>query len=277
MVRNCHGNLARWPFHLVESRAFRAQTLPVFIVGAGPSLDADLAVIRRWREQVLLVSCGTTLGILLKHGLRPDIHVELERGALVYDLLAAVEQEHGFAGITLLASTTVDPRLGELFDKCWFFFRAGLSPGGAAPRGSAGVLRGADPLCCNAAFSAVAAMGFSRDLLLRPGSGAEGAGAPPRQGLALFRGQARRPRRDLPQAVQSVRSRQLRRHRPDLLGLQLAAGRCFRGSSGSTAPTSTTAATAPGSTAPSRRPRPRCASRRARRRGRWCCASWKPS
>jgi hypothetical protein len=160
MVRNCHGNLARWPFHLVESRAFRAQTLPVFIVGAGPSLDADLAVIRRWREQVLLVSCGTTLGILLKHGLRPDIHVELERGALVYDLLAAVEQEHGFAGITLLASTTVDPRLGELFDKCWFFFRSGLSPA-VLLRGGAGVLRGADPLCCNAAFSAMAATGFS--------------------------------------------------------------------------------------------------------------------
>ncbi|MDZ3837745.1 MAG: 6-hydroxymethylpterin diphosphokinase MptE-like protein [Rhodospirillales bacterium] len=160
MVRNCHGNLARWPFHLVESRPFRAQTLPVFVVGAGPSLDADLPVIRRWREQVLLVSCGTTLGILLKHGLRPDIHVELERGALVYDLLAAVEQEHGFAGITLLASTTVDPRLGDLFDTCWFFFRAGLSPAVLLRSGGAGVLRGADPLCCNAAFAAVAGLGF---------------------------------------------------------------------------------------------------------------------
>jgi hypothetical protein len=160
MVRNCHGNLARWPFHLVESRPFRAQSLPVFIVGAGPSLDADLAVIRRWREQVLLVSCGTTLGILLKHGLRPDIHVELERGALVYELLAGVEQEHGFAGITLLASTTVDPRMGELFDTCWFFFRAGLSPAVLLRGGGAGVLRGADPLCCNAAFAAVAGLGF---------------------------------------------------------------------------------------------------------------------
>jgi hypothetical protein len=160
MVRNCHGNLARWPFHLVESRPFRAQSLPVFIVGAGPSLDADLPLIRKWRDRVLLLSCGTTLGILLKHGLRPDIHVELERGALVYDLLAAVEQEHGFAGITLLASTTVDPRIGELFDTCWFFFRAGLSPAVLLRSGGAGVLRGADPLCCNAAFAAVAGLGF---------------------------------------------------------------------------------------------------------------------
>jgi len=159
MVRNCHGNLARWPFHLVESRPFRAQTLPVFIVGAGPSLDADLPFIRKWRDRVLLVSCGTTLGILLKHGLRPDIHVELERGALVYDLLAAVEKEHGFAGITLLASTTVDPRLGELFEKRWFFFRSGLSPA-VLFRGPVATLRGADPLCCNAAFAAIAAMGF---------------------------------------------------------------------------------------------------------------------
>ncbi|MBL8660906.1 MAG: motility associated factor glycosyltransferase family protein [Rhodospirillales bacterium] len=159
MARNCHANLARWPFHLVESRLFRAQTLPVFIVGAGPSLDVDLPVIRRWRERALLVSCGTTLGILLKHGLRPDIHVELERGALVFDLLAAVEREHGFAGITLLASTTVDPRIGGLFEKRWLFFRSGLSPA-VLLRGSAEPLHGADPLCCNAAFAAIANLGF---------------------------------------------------------------------------------------------------------------------
>ncbi len=159
MARNCHANLARWPFHLVESRLFRAQTLPVFIVGAGPSLDADLSIIRKWRDRVLLVSCGTTLGILLKNGLRPDIHVELERGALVFDLLAAVEREHGFAGITLLASTTVDPRIGALFENRWFFFRSGLSPA-VLFRGSAEPLYGADPLCCNAAFAAIACLGF---------------------------------------------------------------------------------------------------------------------
>lgn len=159
MVRNCHANLERWPFHLVETRPYRAQTLPVFIVGAGPSLDTDLPVIRKWRDRVLLVSCGTTLGILLKNGIRPDIHVELERGALVFDLLAAVKQEFGFAGITLLASTTVDPRIGSLFDSRWFYFRAGLSPA-VLHRGAVTPLEGADPLCCNAAFAAIACLGF---------------------------------------------------------------------------------------------------------------------
>ncbi len=159
MVRNCHANLDRWPFHLLETRAFREQSLPVFIVGAGPSLDADLDVIRKWRERVLLVSCGTTLGILLKHGLRPDLHCEIERGALVFDLLATVEAEYGFTGITLVASTTVDPRIGALFDKRWFVFRAALSPA-VLLRGAALPLTGTDPLCCNAAFATVTCLGF---------------------------------------------------------------------------------------------------------------------
>ena len=159
MVRNCHSNLERWSCHLVESRRFREQTLPVFIVGAGPSLDADLQILKKWRERVLLVSCGTTLGILLKNGLRPDIHCEVERGALVFELLSVVEKAYGFDGITLLASTTIDPRIGALFEKRWLFVRPGLSPA-TLLRDAVTPLQGADPLCCNGAFASLAALGF---------------------------------------------------------------------------------------------------------------------
>ena len=274
MVRNCHGNLARWPFHLVESRPFREQRLPVFIVGAGPSLDADLPVIRRWREQVLLVSCGTTLGILLKHGLRPDIHVELERGALVYDLLAGLEKEHGFAGITLLASTTVDPRIGELFDKRWFFFRAGLAPA-VLLRGSAGVLRGADPLCCNAAFAAIAGMGFSEIYFFGLDLAQNRVATTPRTRFISRTSTPTSTRCTASGSTAPFPATSAEASRRS--GPSTRAGRCFPGSSGCTAGHSTTAAMAPGSTAPSRRPRPPCASPLAHRRGRWCCASSRPS
>jgi hypothetical protein len=161
MVRNCVRNLDRWPFHLVESRSFREQTLPVFILGAGPSIDKDLPVIRKLRDRVVVISCGTALGILLKNGIRPDIHCELERGELTYTILSGVHDEYGFDGITLLASTTVDPRVSELFDKRWYFFRAGLSPA-ALLRDDVVPLHGADPLVCNAAFSAAAYLGFTQ-------------------------------------------------------------------------------------------------------------------
>jgi hypothetical protein len=161
MVRNCVRNLERWPFHLVESRPFREQTLPVFILGAGPSIDKDFPRIRKLRDRVIVISCGTALGILLKNGIRPDIHCELERGELTYTILSGVHDEYGFDGITLIASTTIDPRVSELFDKRWFFFRAGLSPT-TLLKSKCTPLYGADPLVCNAAFSAAAFLGFTQ-------------------------------------------------------------------------------------------------------------------
>lgn len=161
MVRNCVQNLERWPFHLIESRPFREQNLPVFILGAGPSIDKDFPEIRRLRDRVIVISCGTALGILLKNGIRPDIHCELERGELTYTILSGVHDEYGFDGITLIASTTIDPRVSELFDKRWYFFRSGLSPT-TLFRSEGTPLYGADPLVCNAAFSAAAYLGFSQ-------------------------------------------------------------------------------------------------------------------
>jgi hypothetical protein len=159
MIRNCYENLKRWPFRLLDGRHFRQQSLPVFLIGAGPSLDQDLAIIRKWRERTIAVSCGTALGILLKNGIRPDLHVELERGALVYDIVSALHREYGLEGITLIASTTVDPRLGELFDRRWFFVRGALSPS-VILMPEAPALAGVDPLCCNAAFASITSLGF---------------------------------------------------------------------------------------------------------------------
>jgi len=174
MFRNCAQNLERWPFHMIESRSFREQTLPVFILGAGPSIDKDFPVIRKLRDRVIVISCGTALGILLKNGIRPDLHCELERGELVHTILSAAHDEYGFEGITLIASTTVDPRVSELFEKRWYFFRAGVSPT-TLLKSEGKPLNGADPLVCNAAFSAAAHLGFTQiylfgtDLGQKPG------------------------------------------------------------------------------------------------------------
>lgn len=159
MIRNCAANLKQCAFDIVEMGPSREQIVPVFIVGAGPSLDKDMDTIRKWRGRVVVISCGTVLGILLKNGIRPDLHCELERGEEVYSILSPLRQTYGFDGITLIATTTVDPRVSVLFDKRWFFFRSGLSTA-TLLRGSAGTLEGVDPLVCNAAFSAASTLGF---------------------------------------------------------------------------------------------------------------------
>lgn len=159
MIRNCHANLRRWDMRFIEPRLRREQAWPVILVGAGPSLDADLPHLKALQERAIIVSCGTSIGILLKNGIRPDFHCEIERGELVYTLLSKVCAEHGFEGITLIASTTVDPRVPSLFERRWFFVRGGLS---ALPVLTPQIreLPHVDPLCCNAAFASMAALGF---------------------------------------------------------------------------------------------------------------------
>lgn len=159
MMENTIGNLTARSFSLIERRRHIEQSFPVFLVGAGPSLDEDMQHIRRLRHRAVVVSCGTAIGILLKNGIRPDLHCELERGELVYRLLEPLSRQYDFAGIGLIASTTVDPRIGDLFERRWLFFRSPLSPSKLLV-GRSKPLIAADPLCCNAALSAMAALGF---------------------------------------------------------------------------------------------------------------------
>ncbi|NJO67823.1 MAG: DUF115 domain-containing protein [Rhodospirillales bacterium] len=164
MMQNTLANLSRWDFRLLEKRPHLAQSHPVILVGAGPSLDADFDQLHRLRDRAIIVSCGTAIGVLLKNGIRPDLHCELERGELVYDLLSAERDRHGFDGIRLIASTTIDPRIGELFAERWFFYRDSLSPARLLA-GETRSLDRAEPLCCNAAFSAVTTLGFNNVFL----------------------------------------------------------------------------------------------------------------
>lgn len=159
MMRNTYGNLRQCSFHLVERRPRMARRLPAFVVGSGPSLDRDLPFIKKWRDRVLVFSCGTSLGILLKNGIRPDLHVENENTYPLVKNLRGFRETYGLDGIRLVATTTLHPEASELFDRRWFYYRAPLSSsmllsGGTEP------LPHADPLVANAACAVLAYLGF---------------------------------------------------------------------------------------------------------------------
>jgi hypothetical protein len=160
MMTNACGNMRRHGFHICEDKPFLPQGMPVFVVGSGPSLDNDLDFIRHWRDKVVLISSGTSLGILLQHGLRPDLHTETENGPKTFPILERLHREYGLHGIHLAASLTVDPQVPALFDRCWFFLRHGPSPS----RLLAGIhngLFGSDPTVANASLAVATAIGFS--------------------------------------------------------------------------------------------------------------------
>lgn len=128
MLRNNTANFSRAGFHLRKTRVPTPRALPAFVVGAGPSLDLDLEDIRRCRGDVVLISASSALKVLLEHGLRPDIHCEVENTAGLAEVAADLAAKHGgLSDITLFASSTVDPRIAPHFKTAIYFFRDGLS------------------------------------------------------------------------------------------------------------------------------------------------------
>ncbi len=159
MIRNCYASMANREFRLVGGASGAKLETPVFVVGSGPSLDKDLAHIKKWRGRAIVFSCGSALGVLLKNGVRPDLHVENENTPQLVNNLKGFQAAYGLEGITLVASMTIDPNLKGLFGACWLFFRPVLSStsvmgGGAEP------VDFAEPLVANAGFAVSVELGF---------------------------------------------------------------------------------------------------------------------
>jgi len=98
---------------------------PAFIVGSGPSLQETIETIRTVRDRIVLFSAGTSIGPLLEAGLPPDYHCELENVSVVSDMLGSLAERFDLSDVTLVASSTVDPGLAELFTKRIYFIREG--------------------------------------------------------------------------------------------------------------------------------------------------------
>lgn len=58
---------------------------PAVLVAAGPSLDKNIDVLKKYQDKVLIISCDTALKKLLNNGIKPDIVSVLERVEKVYD------------------------------------------------------------------------------------------------------------------------------------------------------------------------------------------------
>lgn len=126
MIANTHSNLKNGKERVFFASS-QAKEFPVFIVGSGPSLDMAMDTIRENVDKAVIISCGTALAPLLRGGVVPDFHVELERGEHQVTIPAMVANEFDLSKICLLASTTVVEEVKDLFPKRVFYFRHMLS------------------------------------------------------------------------------------------------------------------------------------------------------
>lgn len=108
MLRNSETNLRQPKSFLYTRRARPARNLPAWVIGSGPSLDTDLAFLKKNQDRAVMISCGSALAPLIAAGICPDFHVELEN-LNVGMVLDPVARSFDLSPIPLVAPISVDP------------------------------------------------------------------------------------------------------------------------------------------------------------------------
>ena len=67
----------------------------VFIVANGPSLDDAIEFLKKNQGDIIIISCGTALRALLSNNIKPDIHIEMERGAGLLEWVESIDRVSG--------------------------------------------------------------------------------------------------------------------------------------------------------------------------------------
>ena len=161
MLTNCGSNLKLFDFSLLDERRRVEIDMPAVVVGSGPSLDRSIETLRAIKDRVILFSSGSALRPLLKGGIRPDFHCELENGWLSFNSVWQAVRETGddLHGITLIASTTVHPKLISLFQERVLYFRDSVSSTALWCPDQTGI-HGTAPTCTNLALRAATLLCF---------------------------------------------------------------------------------------------------------------------
>jgi hypothetical protein len=104
--------LARRPVFIGGSQV--PEDAVAVVVGAGPSLDGLLPVLRAYRDRIVVISCGTAMSALANAGIDPDFHLEIERTAATYRVLDTPQTRAVLARTPLLTSAIMYPRVPDL-------------------------------------------------------------------------------------------------------------------------------------------------------------------
>lgn len=135
------------------------------IIGNGPSLDEHEEYLKANEDKVVLVSCGTALTTLLRMGVKPDFHVEMERPSFIHEVLNYGSTQEQRKGITLLCLHSVSPTTTACFEEACYAIKpndAGTSlildfcKNTTAPQ-----LPFSNPTVTNCALAFLVCMGFS--------------------------------------------------------------------------------------------------------------------
>ncbi|MCP4595917.1 6-hydroxymethylpterin diphosphokinase MptE-like protein [Neptuniibacter sp.] len=92
---------------------------PCVIIGNGPSLDLCEDFLIKNKDNLVIISSGTSLQTLEKMGLKPDIHIEQERPHITFEWLKKYQDGDYLKDITFIGLNTVYPKLSSLFKESY--------------------------------------------------------------------------------------------------------------------------------------------------------------
>jgi hypothetical protein len=102
---------------------YENKEVPIFIVGNGPSLDTSINAIKEWQGQVIVISCGTALQALHKHGIIPDFHADIEQNRTTFDWAVLIGDLDYLKNITLISCNGIHPDTCELYKDVLIAFK----------------------------------------------------------------------------------------------------------------------------------------------------------
>lgn len=168
MIRNTAANLcagsSRLFYDAGSPQSARSTDRTIMIVGSGPSVTESMPEILRLRRDGLpVISTGTGIGPLLAAGITPDAHCEIENIPEMVEVIQAYDPED-LKHVTLIGSTTLDPRIPPMFGDLVYVLRAGLSSSVLFAKGfpASGL---AGPTVANMACRVSLGLGYKRLLL----------------------------------------------------------------------------------------------------------------
>ncbi|TMO57471.1 motility associated factor glycosyltransferase family protein [Pseudoalteromonas phenolica] len=98
-----------------EAFVEKTDSCPAFVVGNGPSLDASIEFLKSNQDKGIIIAAGTALNSLLKVGIKPDFHVQIERPRRNYDILLDTTDKNILKEINLLTTNVLYPETTSLY------------------------------------------------------------------------------------------------------------------------------------------------------------------
>ncbi|MEA3315278.1 MAG: 6-hydroxymethylpterin diphosphokinase MptE-like protein [Campylobacterota bacterium] len=132
----------------------------VFVIGNGPSLDSYIRIIKKYRDNAMVVASGTAINSLYSYGVVPDIYVATERTIGMYSDITQSLPEKYISKITFIGMNTLHPRLFAQFKKKFMFLKSKDTGTGFINNERYRILNYSNPTVTNGALSLIISLGF---------------------------------------------------------------------------------------------------------------------